>query len=183
MTRERVFLDIDGVLADLINPLCQAMGFPVASWPAGVYSAHKVLGAEDPHGVWGHPEIMRREFWRDLPVLPWAHELVAEVEQRFGAAPVLLTQTIASPECMAGKHEWIERHFPKLDFWVGRAKHHIAAPGAWLIDDAESNVESWRAHGGEAVLFPARWNHRYRFESDPMPHVLAGLPKTKKVTT
>lgn len=182
MSRERVFLDVDGVLADLINPLCRALDFHPHSWPPGLYSAHKALGAAHPNDVWGHPLIAQREFWRDLPLLPWAHDLVEELTARFDAPPVLLTQTIASPECMAGKHDWIERHFPELDFWVGRAKHHIAAPGAWLIDDAEANVDAWRARGGEAVLFPARWNHRFKFESDPMPHVLMGLPRPRKIT-
>lgn len=166
------FIDIDGTLADLVSPLAKVHGVALdrTTWPA-TYTLSEALGIHI-DDIWRAVE--GPEFWRSLPKLPWADELVDAVRSRFGTDRIaFLTQTVRDPGCAAGKAAWCREHFPRIPFSICTKKVIHAAPGFVLIDDHEEHETAWCERGGNAVLVPAPWNRlRGRPDDAVLPHVV-----------
>lgn len=157
--RLRAFVDVDGVLADLVTALAAALGkddLHRGNWPA-TYSLSDALG-EPIDRIWGHPSVEGAEFWAKLPKLPWADALVDMLVRRFQGDVCFLTQPVRDPASLGGKKEWLREHYPDIPFLIGNQKRLVAAPGFVLVDDHLINAEDWRDGGGDAILIPAPWN-------------------------
>lgn len=154
---KRCFVDVDGVVADLHTPLCEAFSFDHEKWPLGEFDLSKVFGVH-PNAVWtGH--LRSAAFWSKLPPLPWAGELERLFTNAFGASNVcFLTQPINAPGCYEGKALWLEANFPQHPFLMGTDKSICASDDALLIDDSEENVRSFEVRGGQTILVPRPWN-------------------------
>ena len=102
-----------------------------------------------------------REMWADippspefLPIVAWAVKAVGQGNLHFLSSPTL------SPDSLAGKLEWIQRHAPpwmQRQFLIGPSKHLCANHRTLLIDDSDRNVEAFRnmrrqSHPGSATL-------------------------------
>ena len=159
---ERLLLDLDGVLVKLSAGICRHYNKP---WP---YTENRQypwkiapeIGMTDPE-VW---DSLSYEFWRDLEPFPHMKEFVGLLEERFGAENIcLLTAPIEGRHCMDGKRAWIRKHLPAYSqrFLIGTGKFFCAAPNHALIDDREKNVKLFKKAGGQALLVPAPWNHRF----------------------
>lgn len=156
----RVLVDMDGVLACFVTGMCRAHGRPNPfedGTHGGRYFIDEIWGME-PAEFW---EPADEAFWAGLDPTPEAHELVALLEAEFGIESLcLLSSPSANLGCIPGKLRWIDKHFPQFSrrFLFGTQKQFCAGPDHLLIDDWEHNVESFRAAGGHAVLFPRPWN-------------------------
>lgn len=179
-----VALDLDGVLFDFVNPVCEAFG----------------LAKVDHHGdeegldydfMYSHPTRMcihradqdeyinglGATFWALLPVLRHARELV-DAAHLLG--PVMF---ITNPGSYAGAHEGkisaLKHHgfFRKGDSIVYTAdKHHHVRPGLLLVDDYAKNTRLWEEQGGDAALVRRPWTLS---EKHTIPdHALIALLKT-----
>jgi 5'(3')-deoxyribonucleotidase len=116
------------------------------------------------------PTLTKSEFWdsitRDIwATIPQSEEfylLLGYCENLVGQENIcILTAPTIDPECVAGKLEFIHNHFPKWmhrQFLIGPRKQFCAHPEALLIDDADKNVDQFRAWGGNAILVPRPWN-------------------------
>lgn len=170
-----VFLDMDGVLADLFTPSLEFHGyrFDAATYPPGEYKLWKVAGCSEAD-FWAFDSY---EFWRELPKYDWADRLVTGLESRFGADNVcLLTAPTDHPECMGGKAAWIARHFPDYSRRVlyGHPKYFCAHPSTYLVDDSDDNCRAFFNAGGNVLKFPRVWNTLGE-RVDPVGYVLAGV--------
>lgn len=56
--------------------------------------------------------------------------------------------------------QWFTRRRDFTDYIMTARKELLAGADAILIDDRLENVEEFRKAGGEAVLFPSRWQGR-----------------------
>ena len=106
----------------------------------------------------------RIAFWVDLEWLPWGKELY-DICTAF--APTVLMSTPApmggAPMSAAGKLTWIARNLPDADYALTGCKHLFNPTGQLLIDDRQKNVDTFREHGGDAILIPAPWNSEARW--------------------
>lgn len=173
MTLKAIYLDMDGVLVDLVrhtyrtviaNPaeedLVEKLYQETTTWD-GIHKAiakhlDPDFGEMDLYDVWAKGG---QEFWASIPWSSHGKKLY-EMCSRYAPVVLMTTPTI-EPSCAAGKMEWIQRNLPKdgqRRYALSPCKHHMAHPGALLIDDGEHNFDRFREHNGEAFLWPGPWN-------------------------
>lgn len=166
MKIERIFLDVDGVLADFAGAAVRACGFPDLVPSHWHFYEDMGLTAE---GMWEriHADPL---FWENLPEYEWYEELV---DMCLSIAPVtIVTHPADHPDSWAGKYLWLkERAWAHDDIVMTSQKHLLAGPGRLLIDDSDSNTDKWHDAGGVAWLFPRRWNQLRHIGNDPMRYV------------
>ena len=78
----------------------------------------------------------------------------------------VLSSPSHDPGCPAGKVSWLHSHLGShfRDFLIGHQKFLCAKHDVVLIDDSDHNVEQFRAHGGQAILFPQIWNSNHAIQ-------------------
>lgn len=152
---ERIYVDMDGVLADLFHTALQALNRyeMVDKWPPGEYDMTKVLGISSCDDFWRQVYAAAPTFWENLPPYPWRDYLFESCEQ---IAPTYIVSKPIDSISAAGKITWL-RNWKGPDFsrWVLTSKKELlAGPNRVLIDDCDHNLEMWEAAGGIAVQFP-----------------------------
>jgi hypothetical protein len=176
-----VFVDLDGVLVDLMEGLFGLYGLAghggllprqaVTGWePEPTISA--ALGRPvSRKELWGKVEAAGPAFWANLRPLPWwsdvldAAEAVGDVYLL--TSPFSIEADEESATCIQGKIWWVKRHLPGMARRIitTHAKGGVVHPGALLIDDGPHNFAAARSAGAEAVLWPAPWNRDVYDES------------------
>lgn len=181
---DHIFLDMDGVLTDFVSAALRVHGRPDAleRWPAGERDVPKMLNLSRTQ-FWNVIDAQGAGFWESLEPFPWFSELIA-LAREFAPVTILTAPSLA-PHCLEGKVKWLHAHFPKdkgrlfTDYLIGSHKHLLARPGRVLIDDAESQVEAFRASDGSAILFPQIWNANFAIE-DRLAYVRDELVKMSR---
>jgi len=139
--RTRLYLDLDGVMADFD-----------AHFPAVFGLDHRGM-ADD--AMWAtinaHPS-----YFRDMPPCPGAVEFFREIGH---LDPIILTACPRTnyPHVARQKREWVREHLSAtttvLPVMGGHNKPlFMHAPGDILIDDFEKNTRAWSEAGGVAIL-------------------------------
>lgn len=152
-----IFLDVDGVLADFVSASVEAAGLPIL--PREVCTHNYYEPFMDRMTFKRHiADTMY--FWEDLKPYPWAHDLVDGLH-RLGELHFLTDPTM-TPDSPSGKVTWLRKHgfLSGSNYILTKHKELLAKPGRVLVDDYLPNVQAFRREGGEAVLFPQRWNNR-----------------------
>ncbi len=152
----KIFLDMDGVLVDFVRGAHDHHNLNCTPWPY-------------PPGVWDfvkHTGLSAAQFWSPLGFEFWSElNWTPDGEEILSLVPdcVLLTTPTLHIECPTGKMEWIRQNAPELyrRTVITATKEVCAHPNALLIDDADHNVDKWRANGGVAILVPRIWNSRH----------------------
>lgn len=165
MQLSHIFVDMDGVLADFVKAALALHDRSEAleTWPLGEFNMAKVLGIST-RQFWDKIDSAGTGYWSDLERYSWCEELVSNVVEH--APMAILSSPSLSPDCAAGKLEWLQNFFGRgfRDFLIGPQKHLCARPDAVLIDDSDRNVDRFREHGGHAVLFPQPWNSNHAID-------------------
>jgi len=165
----RIFLDQDDVCNTFTMYALHQLGCKVSATDYADYPpvGYDIVAAANWFGGQQYtvPDFWNsigREVWATVPeseVFPWVLEAAARLVGQENVC--IATAPTKDPDCLAGKLEWIHRHFPA---WMHRQyvltprKHFLAQPGAVLIDDNEENVRLFEVHGGTGVLVPRPWN-------------------------
>ena len=153
--RKRIFLDLDGVLADFVAGAARLHGKDPASVTTWDFFERWSLTAAD---FWNP---LGREFWANLPLTPEAHQIVALCEQAVGKENIcLLTSPCDTDGCPEGKRDWVKKHLPdyRRRLLIGAAKEFCATPRSLLVDDHDANCKAFLLAGGVPCLFPRPWN-------------------------
>lgn len=167
MKIERIYLDLDGVIADFNRGA-------LALWGRTPVEAARINKPGDYEGIYGVVHATEEEFWARINAVgaPFWEELytVQNDVDLFDAcsllAPaVILTSPSKEPSCVAGKLTWLQnrygRGFRHYVFCPALQKQQLAGPGRLLIDDRDDNCQRWREAGGVAILYPQQWNSRH----------------------
>lgn len=177
MTITRIFLDMDGVLADWATAAIIACERDPAevygSWPPNEYDLAVALGVSG-NAMWKAVHRGGVEFWSELEPYPWMPELF---ELCTATAPTtILTSPSREPASLAGKMAWLQRYFGRdfRDFLIGPDKAACARAGTVLIDDREHGCDEFVRAGGHAIVFPQTWNRHGRL-ADPVTFVRSQL--------
>lgn len=166
-----IFLDMDGVLCDFVSAAYRVHGklFWPADYPRGLFACEQHIGCSTAE-FWHKIDNAGEDFWSNLEPYPWARDLVGELQEIDRV--VISTSPSWSPHCYSGKRKWlIKMGLQRLDSMFGSSKYLMAQPGRILVDDAEHNIEPWRAAGGHAVIVPQPWN-KAELVLDMVPHIM-----------
>jgi hypothetical protein len=159
-----VYLDLDGVLADfcrqasLVHRLTYGemdKRFADPTTPPCWWNGTKFWEPINEQSEW---------FWVSMPMTVWAREVFAFVLDwtRWNGADLhILTAPSLHSSSYGGKAAWVRAMLgpQALDNTImTRFKYRLANNWALLIDDSPKQVEEFREHEGNAILFPNRFN-------------------------
>ena len=143
---KRLFLDMDGVVADFDEYAHRTLGLPPSN---GKYS----------ETVWKQLASNPR-MYRDLHKTPYADKLVNACRKFCKENNFELYFLTAVPKgndihwAFFDKVHWAQLYFSDIPVHFGpfsKDKHVHCEPGDILIDDRKSNIEEWRNAGGIAI--------------------------------
>lgn len=135
MTERRLFLDLDGVLADFEGGARAVLGTDAATFQSEQ----------------GSCEFWRRlakapDFYARLPRLPDAQQLYDAVKH---LRPTILTGLPLGQWAAPQKVAWVEQHFPGTPVitCMARDKHLFMDPGDVLVDDRDKHRTEYETEG------------------------------------
>ena len=173
---KRILLDMDGVLVDFFGEALGVHGREelAEGWPERQWDMASVMGMSGAE-FWKPINDLGVEFWANLSWYPWAEELV-ELCEEAGGFVIASTPSRRSTSSM-GKVMCLQERFGHgfRDYMLGPHKQLMAGSGLVLIDDSDDQVEAFREAGGEAILFPQRWNRDHALLSERLERVREGL--------
>jgi len=168
-----ILLDMDGVIANFHRKICTVFRIDeeefLKEWDIEEYemcsAIRKVLNKTkyvdiSNNYIWNEINEYEKKygFWENLDLYNWSINLVHCLENisdlYFCSKPTL------DPRSLSGKYIWISKHFPdyKRKFIFTPNKDLLAKENIILIDDTKKNVLSFIKNGGNAILFPTKWN-------------------------
>lgn len=172
-----IFLDMDGVIADLEHSVLSANN------RMDLYGQTMALNLEEQLGkpwreVW-KIFIDSTKSWEDVPVFPWTYELISFVES-LGNVTVVTRPLgvdkdfVGCGTCVSGKLLWLSKHYPgvglhNISFTANKSL--LARPGSILLDDDERLLTAYEAEGGRVVVFPQPYNRMKAYTDDRMASV------------
>lgn len=168
MANLKVFLDMDGVLADFVGGASEAHN------RLSPYLNDQGIGVWDMEKLWG---ITSAEFWKptnnfdfwfNLEKTLEADAIVQLAIDAVGVKNVaILTSPSLDPCCVPAKRAWVEKCYPQLakTMIFSWGKGMIGGPQRILIDDRDRNIDDWEEAGGYGILVPRPWNVAHE-ESD-----------------
>jgi 5'(3')-deoxyribonucleotidase len=150
-----ILLDMDGVVCDFVSAACVACGHPghaVTGWDFNTDFGMTMTE------FWAAIDAQGLTFWRDLKEYPGFWRMYRELVKQ--ADVIFLTTPSQSPYCISGKLQWLQERFGQdfRDFSFTPRKELLAGPDRILIDDSDSNIATFAAHGGRTILWPQPWN-------------------------
>ena len=164
---EHIFIDMDGVLTDMVAPALTLHGRLDAldDWPLGSHDWGPAIGTDN-DGFWEPVNRAGMAFWSELPAYPWTRDLWSLLGEHGPRS--ILSNPGPRIDCASGKVAWLHAHFGDgfRDYLLGHQKHLCAAPGRLLVDDLPGNVAAFREAGGAAILFPQPWNANHEHVAD-----------------
>lgn len=140
-----VYIDLDGVLADLFNHVGEIHDVEHYSHMTKQQWEDFLKGSDAYH------------LFASLPMFPNANKLVAMVKRMFGGYKILSSPLNYDREgSIRGKKEWLEKHIEiPADGWIfEHEKYKYAKDGSSpniLIDDYRLNISLWEKAGGIGI--------------------------------
>lgn len=168
-----IFLDMDGVIADLIGGIKGVYGEP---------DRENDWNISDWYGI---PEfnfwkgLDNVEFWANLEPFEHWWDFYKKLQQ-FGKVIICTTPSATAPSSATGKWLWMIERFGSdfRDFILMKDKYKLAKiPDAVLIDDYDRNVEDFRKNGGKAILVPRSYNKNRNVKEHPYTYVIKEMCK------
>lgn len=171
-----IYCDLDGVIANFVDGAIEAADLPLTHDDVNQWDFFKpYMSAEH---FWGcvHTQSC---FWEDLPVYPWAHELV-EALRSFGDV-VYCSDPTLDDESATGKIKWLKRHGfvrpGERNYILAAEKWRLSQSGVILLDDSPVNCRRFYTGGnGLSIQFPQRWNDSFGYSTvNPVLAVVSEL--------
>ncbi|WKN33674.1 5'(3')-deoxyribonucleotidase [Porifericola rhodea] len=161
MTKKRVAIDMDEVMADALGKLVRL--YEKEYEPVDPDKLHgklleQAIRPEHSHVV--REYLFDKDFFKDLEVMPDSQEVVKAMHERYEI--FIVTAAMEFPDSLWHKYNWLQEHFPFLhwkNFVFCGDKSIIQAD--YLIDDHPKNLLTF---SGEPVIFTSPHNvHETRF--------------------
>ena len=152
MIIEKIYFDMDGVLADFTRGIKELCGLN----PIDQSNSSK----DDEDALWKAVKETEHFYDRLEPVLG-AMEMFRTLYNKYGDKCEILS-AVPKPkrEIFTAKDDkinWVRRYLSDdvVINIVLRAdkKNYVKGPGCILIDDFEKNIKEWEAEGGTGILF------------------------------
>jgi 5'(3')-deoxyribonucleotidase len=160
VTRPRVVLDVDGVLADFVGHTMALLGDEAPPGGRDAFTSWDMVSVMSPEARARCAHGWRRQGWcATMPTLPDAQNAVDRLGLRaevvYATAPMS-----AAPHWMYERAAWLERVFAADPRSVVFTHDKAHVWGDVFVDDKPENVDGWAAAhpSGVAVLWPAPYN-------------------------
>ena len=168
---EHAFVDMDGVLSDLVRGLLSAHG-RMDLYVPDEYITERTLGIPREE-LWRPIVQLGATFWSELRPYPWAHELL-EYVGKIAREVTILTKPLVvegdgyrfleTGQCVQGKLQFLRKHFGDAHGVVFTDKKNVASkPGVLLVDDDPSYEAAFLAAGGHQFIWPQPYNRFKQF--------------------
>lgn len=179
MRYTRAYLDADGVVGDFDRAVFSVFGLDsnfdqVKSWDGHAKALTLLLGREvTTSEMWEKIAEQGFDFWANLPLLPWAHDLFTICKENCKEVVMMTSPTNPARRFAAGgKLEWLEKHFPDADGYILTDKKYLAAKAGYLlIDDNEIWCKEFEERGGSSYCFPCSHNCKNWKSRDPLREI------------
>jgi len=175
VTRPRVLLDVDGVLADFVGHTLSMLGDLAPAGGRDAFTSWDMLSAMSPRARAETEARWRRQGWcLTMPVCPGAQNAVDRIGLR--ADVVYVTAPMrGAPHWMYERWLWLERQFAADARAVVFAHGKALVSGDVFVDDRVENIDEWAAAhpNGAALLWDAPYNR----------HCVPSAPNAVRVTT
>jgi len=153
----RVFIDLDGVVANWERSAIKLLGFKEELVVPEIVKGKKLEEL--------FPQINQLiedegiDFWLGLEPFYWTQKLFEEMK-RYGKVAILSSggnihrnpKRVANANC--GKSYWVNKHLPETPLILTREKHLCAQRNSILIDDNYEKVRDFVKYGGAAFHWP-----------------------------
>jgi 5'(3')-deoxyribonucleotidase len=156
----KIFLDLDGVMADFINASfdIHKMDRPKEKLKWNYFEEWGI----DQEEFWRPINEKGAKFWQNLEKYDWFDEVLDFVMSRDSKFSICTSPT-NHHSSYVGKVKWIQKHFPEGTLersFLCRQKYKLAKNyDSVLIDDSEANTYKWSNFGGQPILFPGLCNN------------------------
>ncbi len=160
----RIFLDLDGVLANFVKGACVLFGLNyeevMSIWTPGEYDMTKILNITEEQ-FFEVIDAGGEKYWRDLPPYPYALDFYHYCKDI--APTYILTRPTAHGSSLSGKLQWMHKYFGSgfSNYVMTSKKELCAAPKTILIDDHVVNCTKFIDAGGSAFVWPAHNNFEH----------------------
>lgn len=151
--RPIVYVDMDGVLADLFNHA------------AAIHDVEHYNQMSKDEWETFFRDIDAHDLFANIPPFPNANELLTMVKQMAGGYQILSSPLSYDREgSIRGKREWLAQHIRvrpnAVIFEHEKQKYAVQSDGTpnILIDDYGVNIRKWDAAGGKAIKYQADEN-------------------------
>ena len=178
----KVYLDIDGVLADFVSGVHKAfnISYSYTDYP---YTKGLWDWFAEADLTWDKVDsVCDVEFWAGLEWIfdgQSIYHMVRRYTRRSGNSLNLLTTPMKNINSTVGKLTWIQEHLGenhrKQALITGADKKIFAGPDTLLIDDQDKNVEEFVAAGGMGILVPRPWNELWGWANESLQVVKNSL--------
>ena len=161
-----IYVDMDGVLADLRKVVCQYVG-----------KDH--VEDEDYDKYFLDHKDNIKDCFRNLTKFDSTDYLIKLVSDVAGSYKICSSPLRSDRENSSiGKSEWLESNLeikPQEKIFTGRKESYATTNGKpnILIDDKEKNIRRWEDKGGIGILYSA--------EHDSLDTIVQGLERAKKI--
>ena len=150
----KIFLDMDGVLVNMLDSIMEFHNKRILNWPKGCYNLaapFDMTKAEifDP---------LDQDFWANLPWTCDGRDILDTCIAVVGIYNICLITEPTHSASANGKIQWIKREIPGIDYIITNKKAHCAGPRNILIDDCDTNIDEW---DGPSILVPKVWNSEH----------------------
>lgn len=159
----RILLDVDGVVADFVQAVCIKYGLQKSQ----LRKEWQVLGCvaelmnSDKKKIWNAIQH-DHYFWASMPKTKEANDLfrlLNNLTSQYKLDPIAFVTSTPEPVHQV-RTDWIMRWFGAVPVVYTDDKFLLAQSGL-LIDDKFENVERFKHHQGQAILYPNEWNNNF----------------------
>lgn len=169
----KVFLDLDGVLANFFKGVCDRFEKPYNYSNLTEYNFWESWGMTRDY-IDLYCDI---SFWHRLEWMHDGKEILAAVESKFKDI-YLLTTPMPNPGSGTGKMLWVKKNLPqhyKHLIISSAPKKLLAKRDCILIDDCDKYVDEFVEEGGQAILIPRSWNSLHGWAEESLQIVKNSL--------
>ena len=169
-----LYLDMDGVIVDLVQSVKNHYGLPHHE---DTWEIHSWYGMKE-EGFWEAFE--NHDWWANLPAFNGWKEFYDELIRLSGQV-MILSKPSTNPQSLSGKVAWLQKHFGGdtfKNFVFTKHKHLLAR--SWsdiLIDDSDANIDEFRLAGGTGIVCPRSYNTMKGFKNHSFTYVINELCK------
>ena len=165
----KIYLDMDGVLADFFHEYAKLAGVP-----ANEFGKHDYRSIPPAKADPTLDKMIGTDFFARLPKFPTADNLV-KLALKYGKVYNICSSPLRGDfkNSEHWKREWIKANLtpqPAEIIITGQKERHAVNPDGSpniLIDDRGSNIANWRAKGGIGI--------KYQADEDSLDVVARGL--------
>lgn len=147
---------MDDVIADAVQRFLDwyARDFGVRYTKEDIRGTKLHMIVPEEHRKVVHQYPHQKDFFRDLPVIEHAKEMVEELHNRFEV--YIASAAMEFPYSLAHKNDWLDQHFPFIH-WKRRifCGDKSVLKGDVLIDDHDFNLSVF---SGRALMFSSPHN-------------------------